>query len=161
MRIGFSVQQDCHTARVKYHVTLIALDIAHHHAGDKAFSVDIGHFNVTAARRRRLVEAMIHMQAIGRERRILVVLVPINHGRPRGSDDLGRRDTVTLPDPDGDSQTTPNYDKHVNYPDYSAGYDAAVMRASRLEDAAKADNEEGRNPTTGVWRLTERIRADA
>jgi len=53
------------------------------------------------------------------------------------------------------------YDKHVNYSDYETGYDAAVKRASRLHENAKADNEEGRNPTTGVWRLTESIRSDA
>ena len=54
----------------------------------------------------------------------------------------------------------PNYDKHVDYPDYAAGYDEAVKRASRLDKDAKLDNDEGRNPTTGVWRLTESIRAD-
>ncbi len=57
-------------------------------------------------------------------------------------------------------QHIPNYDKHVDYSNYAAGYDAAVRRASRLEKDAKAANEEGRNPTTGVWRLTESIRAD-
>jgi len=52
----------------------------------------------------------------------------------------------------------PNYDKHVDYSDYAAGYDEAVKRASRLDENAKLDNDEGRNPTTGVWRLTESIR---
>lgn len=55
----------------------------------------------------------------------------------------------------------PNYRKHVDYSDYAAGYDAAAQRASRLGENAKLDNEEGRNPTTGVWRLTESIRSDA
>ena len=55
----------------------------------------------------------------------------------------------------------PNYDKHLDYSDYAAGYDEAYRRASRLDDDAKADNDEGRNPTTGVWRLTESIRSDA
>ena len=50
-----------------------------------------------------------------------------------------------------------NYDKHVNYSDYAAGYDEAVKRASRLDTYAKLDNDEGRNPTTGVYRLTESI----
>lgn len=54
-----------------------------------------------------------------------------------------------------------NYDKHVDYSDYADGYDAAEKRASRLDEDAKADNDEGRNPTTGVWRLTESIRSDA
>ncbi len=54
----------------------------------------------------------------------------------------------------------PKYDKHVEYSDYAAGYDAAVKRATRLEENAKADNDEGKNPITGVWRLTESIRSD-
>ncbi len=58
-------------------------------------------------------------------------------------------------------QHIPNYDKHVNYSDYAAGYDVAVKRASRLDKDAEAASEEGRNPTTGVWRLTESIRSDA
>ncbi len=58
-------------------------------------------------------------------------------------------------------QHIPNYDKHVDYSDYAAGYDAAYRRASRLDENAKLDNDEGRNPTTGVWRLTESIRSDA
>ncbi len=58
-------------------------------------------------------------------------------------------------------QHIPSYDKHVDYSDYAAGYEAAVRRASRLDDAAQAANEDGRNPTTGVWRLTESIRSNA
>ncbi len=58
-------------------------------------------------------------------------------------------------------QHIPGYDKHVNYSDYANGYDAAVQRASRLDADASAANEQGRNPTTGVWRLTESIRSDA
>ena len=55
----------------------------------------------------------------------------------------------------------PNYDKHVDYSDYQAGYDEAVKRATRLEEVAKLDSDEGRNPTTGVWRLTKSIRSGA
>ncbi len=58
-------------------------------------------------------------------------------------------------------QHIPNYDKHVDYSDCEDGYDAAVQRASRLDKDARLDNDEGRNPTTGVWRLTESIRSDA
>ena len=58
-------------------------------------------------------------------------------------------------------QHIPEYDGHVDYSDYATGYDAAYRRASRLDENAKADNDEGRNPTTGVWRLTESIRSDA
>ncbi len=54
----------------------------------------------------------------------------------------------------------PTYDKHVVYSDYAAGYGEAVKRATRLEENAKANNDEGKNPTTGVWRLTESIRSD-
>jgi hypothetical protein len=54
----------------------------------------------------------------------------------------------------------PGYDKHVKYADYEPGYPAAVKRAQQLENQASAANEPGRNPTTGVWRLTESIRAD-
>ena len=55
-------------------------------------------------------------------------------------------------------QHIPDYNKHVDYSHYSAGYDAAVRRATQLDNEATADGEEGRNPTTGVWRLTESIR---
>ena len=53
------------------------------------------------------------------------------------------------------------YDKHVEYGDYAEGYEGAARRAERLDENAKADNDEGRNPTTGVWRLTESIRSQA
>lgn len=58
-------------------------------------------------------------------------------------------------------QHIPNYDKHVDYRDYLNGYDCAVKRASRLDADAEADNDEGRNPTTSMWRLTESIRSNA
>jgi hypothetical protein len=53
------------------------------------------------------------------------------------------------------------YDKHVKFSDYAAGYADAVRRASRLDSDAGAVNEQGRNPTTGVWRLTQSIRTDS
>jgi hypothetical protein len=55
-------------------------------------------------------------------------------------------------------QYVPAYGKHVNFADYKSGYCDAVRRARRLDEHAIRDNEEGRNPTTGVWRLTEQIR---
>lgn len=58
-------------------------------------------------------------------------------------------------------QFIPGYTKHVNYADYAAGYGDAARRARQLEKNASADNDAGRNPTTGVWRLTENIRGDA
>jgi hypothetical protein len=57
-------------------------------------------------------------------------------------------------------QHIPNYDKHAEYSDCAAGYDAAVKRAKQLDKNATADNDDGRNPTTGVWRLTESIRKE-
>jgi hypothetical protein len=52
----------------------------------------------------------------------------------------------------------PEYDKHIEYTTYSAGYPQAVVRAKRMDQSAENDNESGRNPTTGVYRLTELIR---
>lgn len=53
-----------------------------------------------------------------------------------------------------------DYDKHVDFQGYEHGYEEAVRRANRLEEEATADNDEGRNPSTGVWRLTESIRRE-
>lgn len=52
----------------------------------------------------------------------------------------------------------PEYDKHVDYAAYSAGYGQAVTRASRMDQDAEEVHEPRRNPTTGVYRLTELIR---
>jgi hypothetical protein len=51
------------------------------------------------------------------------------------------------------TQHVPDYDKHVEYTPFQAGYDNAVRRAERLDD--------DHNPSTGMWRLTESIRQDA
>jgi hypothetical protein len=53
------------------------------------------------------------------------------------------------------------YDKHVEFSHYAGGYNDAVRRASRLDSDAAAAGESGRNPTTGVWQLTETIREDS
>jgi hypothetical protein len=53
----------------------------------------------------------------------------------------------------------PNYEKAVRFRDVEPGYDQAVSRAARLDRDAEAMGEPGRNPTTGVYRLTEAIRA--
>ncbi len=55
----------------------------------------------------------------------------------------------------------PNYDKHVDYQKFAAGYPQARSHAERLEIDATEDREEGRNPTTGMWRLTKSIAPDA
>jgi len=57
-------------------------------------------------------------------------------------------------------QHVADYDKHVNFDNYSPGYEDAVRRAQRLEEDAIADGEDGRNPSTGVWRLTMSIQRD-
>jgi hypothetical protein len=51
----------------------------------------------------------------------------------------------------------PGYDKAVDFSKLSQGYKIAVSRAAKLEEEARKDGEDGRNPTTGVWRLTESI----
>ena len=50
-------------------------------------------------------------------------------------------------------QHDPDYDKHVSYANYSAGYEQAVVRASRMDAAAADRGDAGCNPTTGVYRL--------
>jgi hypothetical protein len=54
-----------------------------------------------------------------------------------------------------------NYDKHVNYAAYSAGYSEAVNRSKQMDEAALEATEPGRNPTTGVYQLTEIIRGES
>lgn len=58
----------------------------------------------------------------------------------------------------------PSYDKHVSLQDFvdkdrtfKSAYADAVRRAKRLDEEARLDDEEHRNPTTGVYRLTETI----
>jgi hypothetical protein len=52
----------------------------------------------------------------------------------------------------------PNYDKHVRFEDVAAGYADAVKRAEALDRRHAGADSEGANPSTGVYRLTERIR---
>ena len=51
-----------------------------------------------------------------------------------------------------------SYDKQVDYADYATGYQEAVLRASKLDEIAALDRDDGRNPTTGMYQLTESIR---
>ncbi len=53
-----------------------------------------------------------------------------------------------------------DYDKHVEFERFKDGYAEAVTRAMRLDEPASAVAEPGRNPTTGVYKLTESIRVD-
>ncbi len=55
----------------------------------------------------------------------------------------------------------PTYDKHVNFDDFVEAYPSAVIRARKLQEIASLDHDEGRNPTTGFWELTESIRSDS
>lgn len=52
------------------------------------------------------------------------------------------------------------YDKQVDYATYSGGYQNAAKRASQMDSAAESADDAGRNPTTGVYRLTELIRSE-
>ena len=51
-----------------------------------------------------------------------------------------------------------DYDKHLDAGKLLPGYALAKERAERLDHRAQAIGEEGHNPSTGVYRLTERIR---
>lgn len=52
----------------------------------------------------------------------------------------------------------PDYDKALPFDRLKPGYSEAVTRAHELDRRCGADGEPGRNPSTGVHRLTERIR---
>ena len=52
----------------------------------------------------------------------------------------------------------PQYDKELDFAKVHPGYQEAVKRAAHLDDLATQNGDVGRNPTTGVYRLTETIR---
>ena len=57
----------------------------------------------------------------------------------------------------------PEYDKLIDSSSFSklyAGYDGALKRANALDHEATLHKEPGRNPTTGVYRLTESIKLE-
>lgn len=58
-------------------------------------------------------------------------------------------------------QHLPDYKKHIRFTQVQGGYTAAVRRAQLLDQWARQANAQGRNPSTGVWRLTESIRKNA
>lgn len=74
----------------------------------------------------------------------------LHHREPPGM--IHRRDVQRLL-----KSFVPDYDKHVAYHRYAEGYNAACRRARRLDDLAATVNDLGRNPTTGVYQLTEFI----
>ena len=51
----------------------------------------------------------------------------------------------------------PGFEKHVRFEDYASGVGRAATRARRLDEDASAMNEFFRNPTTGVYGLTDSI----
>jgi hypothetical protein len=55
----------------------------------------------------------------------------------------------------------PKYDKHVEFATYAAGYSQAVARARKMDQDATDAHEPHRNPTTGVYELTELIRGES
>ena len=58
------------------------------------------------------------------------------------------------------AEFVPGYDKHVDFSEYSPAYEDAFRRAQKLDQAATQAGEEGRNPSTGVYRLTGLIQND-
>jgi hypothetical protein len=52
----------------------------------------------------------------------------------------------------------PRYDKHLRFEEVSSGYREAARRAEALGRRRSEVGEEGGNPSTGVYRMTERIR---
>lgn len=57
----------------------------------------------------------------------------------------------------------PDYDKVIDPSSFSKlyeGYDRAVKRAQALDREASRHDAPGRNPTTGVYRLTESIKRE-
>jgi hypothetical protein len=55
------------------------------------------------------------------------------------------------------SRYVPGYDKRVEFTVYAEGYPQAVKRAEQMDKKAEEDGDSGRNPTTGVYRLTREI----
>ena len=49
------------------------------------------------------------------------------------------------------------HSKHVDFDDYRDGYPKAVQGAKALDQLAERIREPGKNPTTGVYLLTEKI----
>jgi hypothetical protein len=50
-----------------------------------------------------------------------------------------------------------SYGKHLDFEKLVSGVHDATRRARRLDEDAEAEGEPGRNPTTGVYRLTDSI----
>ena len=55
------------------------------------------------------------------------------------------------------AEDLPGYDKHLRFDDLAGGVGDAERRAKALQTQADEEGEPHRNPTTGVYRLTESI----
>jgi hypothetical protein len=55
----------------------------------------------------------------------------------------------------------PSYEKRVEFADFKVGLDEATDRARRLDEDARRMGEDGRNPTTSFYLLTEAIAREA
>ncbi|MDZ4821301.1 MAG: RloB family protein [Planctomycetota bacterium] len=75
------------------------------------------------------------------------------HFRDNPGQQLGNRMCELL------REHVPKYSKRVRYSVYAHGYEQAVKRAQKIDQDATDANEEGRNPSTTVYLLTEEIRA--
>jgi hypothetical protein len=53
----------------------------------------------------------------------------------------------------------PGYEKRLDFAAMKPGYEAALRRAGELDREAQQHAAPGRNPTTGIFRLTELIRS--
>lgn len=58
-------------------------------------------------------------------------------------------------------QYLPGYDKTLDFQRLNPGYGSALQRAAALAEEAERIGDPGRNPTTGVARLTESIRSES
>jgi hypothetical protein len=52
----------------------------------------------------------------------------------------------------------PKYEKHLPFDKLETSYENAVKRARKLDQACESLGEPGKNPSTGVYKLTERLR---
>jgi hypothetical protein len=71
-------------------------------------------------------------------------------------DNPGQQDRVTIKK--RLKKHVPGYDKHVDYATYATGYLQAVARAAKMDQDAQEARDPHRNPTTGVYELTQLIR---
>ena len=56
------------------------------------------------------------------------------------------------------AEHVPGYDKKIHSETFRMGPEQAMVRARQLDLSAENRSEAGRNPTTGVYRLTESLR---